>query len=169
MHICTQTHAANTKKTSAIQQPELQYAAHNLNRHIIYQFYYYTIEIFLRILSNISTDVKKDCVYIQELESFNLGFKKWHPISTIILSWLNSHVSCTNRLIHSNRTYIYIYIYMVCLKSKCTDFPMYELAAKHLVDVYWRVGSDLGYMFILISTGLVGSVVRYCCLCAVVF
>jgi len=129
VHICTQTHAANTKKTSAIQQPELQYAAHNLNRHIIYQFYYYTIEIFLRILSNISTDVKKDCVYIQELESFNLGFKKWHPISTIILSWLNSHVSCTNRLIHSNRTYIYIYIYMVCLKSKCTDFPMYELVA----------------------------------------
>lgn len=44
-------------------------------------------------------------VYIQELECFKLGFKKWHPISTIILSWLNSHVSCTNRLIHSNRTY----------------------------------------------------------------
>jgi len=59
--------------------------------------------------------------------------------------------------------------YMVCLKSKCTDFPMYELVALHLVDVYWRVGSDLGYMFILVSTGLVGSVVRYCCLCAVVF
>jgi hypothetical protein len=25
-------------KTFAIQQPELQYAAHNLNRHIVYQF-----------------------------------------------------------------------------------------------------------------------------------
>ena len=37
-------------------------------------------------------------------------------------------------------------IYVVCLKSKCTDFPMYELVASHLIDVYWRVGSDLGCM-----------------------
>jgi hypothetical protein len=101
VHICTQKHAANTKKTSAIQQPELQYAAHNLNRHIIYQFYYYTIEIFLHILSNISIDITKDCVYIQELECFNLGFKKWHPISTIILSWFNSYVSCTDSYIQT--------------------------------------------------------------------
>jgi hypothetical protein len=68
VHICIQTHAAKTKKTFAIQQPELQYAALNLNRHIIYPFYYYSIEIFLRMLSNISIDVKKDSVYIQELE-----------------------------------------------------------------------------------------------------
>ena len=33
VHICTQTQAANTKKTFATQHPELQYAAHNLNRH----------------------------------------------------------------------------------------------------------------------------------------
>ena len=65
--------------------------------------------------------------------------------------------------------FVFGLLYMVCLKSKCTDFPMYELVAQHLVDVYWRVGSDLGYMFILVSTGLVGSVVRYCCLCVVVF
>ena len=58
---------------------------------------------------------------------------------------------------------------MVCLKSKCTDFPMYELVASHLIDVYWRVGSDLGCMSLLVSTGLVESVVRYCCLCMVVF
>jgi hypothetical protein len=32
----------------------------------------------------------------------------------------------------------------VCLKSKCTDFPMDELAKWHLVYVYQRVGSDLG-------------------------
>jgi hypothetical protein len=68
VHICIQTHAPNTKKTFSIQQPELKYAAHNLNRHIIYQFYYYTAEIFLCLLSNISTDVKKDSAYIQEME-----------------------------------------------------------------------------------------------------
>ena len=58
---------------------------------------------------------------------------------------------------------------MVCPKSKCTDFPMYELAMWHLVDVYRYVGSDLGCMSILVSTGLVEPVVRYCCLCMVVF
>ena len=58
---------------------------------------------------------------------------------------------------------------MACPKSKCADFPLYELVMYHLVDVYRRVGSDLGYMSILISTGLAESVVRYCCLCTVVF
>ena len=58
---------------------------------------------------------------------------------------------------------------MVCPKSKCTDFPMYELATYHLVDVYRYVGSDLGCMFILVSTAPVEPVVRYCCLCMVVF
>jgi len=46
---------------------------------------------------------------------------------------------------------------------------MYELVMQHLVDVYRRVGSDLVCMSILFSTGLVESVVRYCCLCVVVF
>jgi hypothetical protein len=35
--------------------------------------------------------------------------------------------------------------------------------------VYGRVGSDLGCMSILVSTGLVESVMRYCCLYMVVF
>ena len=60
-------------------------------------------------------------------------------------------------------------VYVICPKSKCTDFPMYELATKHLVDVYPYVGSDLGCMSILVSTGLVEPVVRYCCLCVVAF
>ena len=42
---------------------------------------------------------------------------------------------------------------------------MYELVASHLIDVYWRVSSDLGCMSLLVSTG----VVSYCCLCMVVF
>ena len=46
---------------------------------------------------------------------------------------------------------------------------MYELATYHLVDVYRYVGSDLGCMFILVSTAPVEPVVRYCCLCMVVF
>ena len=46
---------------------------------------------------------------------------------------------------------------------------MDELVMQHLVDVYQCVGSDLGCMSILVSTGLVASVVRYCCLCMVVF
>jgi hypothetical protein len=50
--------------------------------------------------------------------------------------------------------------YVVCLKSKCTDFPMDELVMLHLVDVHQRVGSDLGCMFKLVSTGLVASVMR---------
>ena len=58
---------------------------------------------------------------------------------------------------------------MVCPKSKCTDFLMYEMAMKHLADVYRYVGRDLGCMSILVSTGLVEPVVRYCCLCMVVF
>jgi len=62
-----------------------------------------------------------------------------------------------------------VHVYVVCNKSKCTDFPMDELVMQHLVDVYQRVGSDLGCMSILISTGLVASVVRYCCLCMVCF
>ena len=56
-----------------------------------------------------------------------------------------------------------------CPKSKCTDFPMYELAMWHLVDVYRYVCSDHGCMSKLVSTGLVEPVVRYCCLCMVVF
>jgi len=59
--------------------------------------------------------------------------------------------------------------YVVCLKSKCTDFPMYELETWHIIDVYRRVGSDLGCMSVLVSTGLVESVVRCCCLCMVAF
>ena len=46
---------------------------------------------------------------------------------------------------------------------------MYVLVMEHLVDVYRCVGSDLGCTSILVSTGLVESVVRYCCLCMVVF
>jgi len=46
---------------------------------------------------------------------------------------------------------------------------MYELLTYHLVDVYRRVGSDLGCMSILVSAGLVESVVRCCCLCMVMF
>ena len=46
---------------------------------------------------------------------------------------------------------------------------MYELATQHLSDVYWYVGSGLGCMSILVSTGLVEPVVRYCCLCMIVF
>jgi len=46
---------------------------------------------------------------------------------------------------------------------------MDELVMQHLVDVYQCVGSDLGCMSILVSIGLVASVVRYCCLCMVVF
>ena len=56
----------------------------------------------------------------------------------------------------------------VCPKSKCTDFPMYELVTQHL-SVYQRVGIDFGCMPILVSTGLVEPVVCYCCLCMVVF
>ena len=59
--------------------------------------------------------------------------------------------------------------YEVCPKSKCTDFPMYELVMQHLIDVYRRVGSDLGCMSIIVSFGLVESVVRYCSLCMVMF
>jgi len=46
---------------------------------------------------------------------------------------------------------------------------MYELVMQHLVDVYQRVGNDLGCMSILVSAGLVESFMRYCCLCMVVF
>ena len=46
---------------------------------------------------------------------------------------------------------------------------MYELVMWHLVDVYRYVGSDLGCMSVLVSTRLVELVVRYCCLCMVVF
>jgi hypothetical protein len=46
---------------------------------------------------------------------------------------------------------------------------MYELVKQQLVDVYWRVGGDLGCMSILVSIGLVESVMRYCCLCMVMF
>ena len=60
-------------------------------------------------------------------------------------------------------------IYVVCPKSKCTDFPMYELATYHLVDVCRYVGSDLGCMSFLVLTGLVEPVVRYSCLCMTVF
>jgi len=38
-----------------------------------------------------------------------------------------------------------------------------------LVDVYRYIGSDLGCMSILVSTGLVEPVVCYCCLCMVMF
>jgi hypothetical protein len=40
---------------------------------------------------------------------------------------------------------------------------------EQLTDVHRHVGSDLGCMSILVSTGLIESAVRYCCLCLVVF
>jgi hypothetical protein len=61
------------------------------------------------------------------------------------------------------------FIYEVCPRSKCTDFPIHDLGTQHLVDVYRRVGSDLCCMYILVQTGSVESVVSYCCLCTVVF
>ena len=75
------------------------------------------------------------------------------------VSWIHVPRSKNN---HANK-------YVVCPKSKCTDFPMYEFATWHLVDIHRYVGSDLGCMSILVSTGLVESVLRYCCLCMVVF
>jgi hypothetical protein len=59
--------------------------------------------------------------------------------------------------------------YEVCPKSKCTDFPMYNLGTQHLVDVYRQVGNDHGCMYILVQTGSVEYVMSYCCLCIVVF
>ena len=46
---------------------------------------------------------------------------------------------------------------------------MDELATWHLVDVYRRIGSDLGCMLNVVSTGSAPSVVCYLCLCVVVF
>ena len=46
---------------------------------------------------------------------------------------------------------------------------MDELARWHLVDVYQRIGSDLGCMFNVVSTGSAQSVVCYLCFCVVVF
>jgi hypothetical protein len=53
--------------------------------------------------------------------------------------------------------------------SEKFGFPMYELGTQRLVDVYRRVGNDLGCMYILLQTESVESVVSYCCLCTVVF
>ena len=61
------------------------------------------------------------------------------------------------------------YTYTVCPESKCTDSPMDELAMWHLVDVYQRIGSDLGCMLNVVSTGSAQSVVCYLCLCVVMF
>jgi len=58
--------------------------------------------------------------------------------------------------------------YVVCRKIKCTDFPNYEFATYRL-DVYWYIASELGCMSIQVSTGLVEAVVRYYCLCMVMF
>jgi hypothetical protein len=44
---------------------------------------------------------------------------------------------------------------------------MYDLGTQHLVDVYRRVGNDLGCVYMFILDRL--SVVSYCCLCTVVF
>jgi hypothetical protein len=46
---------------------------------------------------------------------------------------------------------------------------MYDLGMQPLVDVYRRVGYDLGCMYKLVQTESVESVVNYCCLCTVVF
>jgi hypothetical protein len=64
---------------------------------------------------------------------------------------------------------VLIAVYEVCPKNNCTDFPMYDLGKQHLVDVYRRVGNDLGCMYILIQTGSVESGMNYCCLCTIVF
>ena len=61
--------------------------------------------------------------------------------------------------LEKNNCLIFKYI-PVCLKSKCTDFLMDELVTWHLVNVYQRVGSDLGCMFELVSSGLVASVMH---------
>ena len=54
-------------------------------------------------------------------------------------------------------------IYTVCPESKSTDFPMDELATWHLVDVYQRIGSDLGCMLNVVSTGSAQSVCVWSC------
>jgi hypothetical protein len=41
------------------------------------------------------------------------------------------------------------YTYEICPKSKCTDFPLYDLGRQHL-GVYWQVGNNLGCVYILI-------------------
>jgi hypothetical protein len=46
---------------------------------------------------------------------------------------------------------------------------MYDLGSSDSVDVYRRVGNDLGCVYILVQTGSVEFIVSYCCLCTVVF
>jgi hypothetical protein len=41
-----------------------------------------------------------------------------------------------------------IIVYEVCPKSKCTDFPMYDLGTQHLLDVQRRVDNILACMYI---------------------
>ena len=55
--------------------------------------------------------------------------------------------------------------YTICPESKCTDFPMDKLATWHLVDVYQRIGSDLGCMLNVVSTGSAQSVVLLVFVC----
>jgi hypothetical protein len=50
----------------------------------------------------------------------------------------------------------------VCPKTKCTDFPMYDLGTQHLLGVYRRAGNDLGCMYIHTCSNWIG-------LCTVVF
>jgi hypothetical protein len=51
---------------------------------------------------------------------------------------------CSLISVIENELYFTIYpIYEICPKSKCTDFPMYDLGLHHLVNVYRRVRNDL--------------------------
>jgi hypothetical protein len=84
----------------------------------------------------------------------------WTPLSQLlkIQTLLDLKISTADPLSFlggwvSNCLHFFVWIYTVCPKSKCTDFSMDELATCHLVDVYQRVGSDLGCISILVSTG----------------
>jgi hypothetical protein len=46
---------------------------------------------------------------------------------------------------------------------------MYGLGMQHLIDVYRRFDNDLGYMYILVQTGSVESIMSSCCLSTVMF
>jgi len=63
-----------------------------------------------------------------------------------------------------------LYTYEVCPKSKCTDFPMYELVTcTSLMYIGALVVTLAACPYLFQLDWLVESIVRYCCLCMVLF
>jgi hypothetical protein len=127
-------------------------------------FICYTTFFGVKTKSNILKWKLKTTIVAEKKRKLQIcSVHQWGPLEITRISWGALPGAKNNKgiIVIWSHSVFPLNIYEVCPKSKCTDFPIYDLGT--------RVGNDFGCMYIIVQTASVEFVVNYCCLCTVVF